>query len=357
MFKCSSVTLLSFALLVPFASMSAEEESGPKKLTLRISAIETPGTRSSKTLQLPDIPSFTVTPAHSEEEIATAAPEMAAKMMQENLAKKRAHQEIRNNIAMERYKKQCQYLEGLRKQLESTALGQQIILGLDKFSGYAYEYFNKDCIEFFHRMDTDEVFRESMISGKDADLATSNYFIKLVFDNPHQEKAEGNIQGTTIHRTTWSQSLSFEVQDMTGKVMSAGNITKTKTKTFGDANVMQGQDKGAMIELIEECMKEAAQKINDSFVLKVKFTVVSAAKKDKDFDAEDATIKVDGEDVEAGEEVCMLKGKHTVEVDMEGYAQKGGTSLLITKSGTRKIKMVKDKGQKKGKDDEDGEED
>ena len=44
---------------------------------------------------------------------------------------------------------------------------------------------------------------------------------------------------------------------------------------------------------------------------------------------------------EIGDEISIMKGKHTITVDLDGYKQSGSIRFDIRKSGQIKIKMEK----------------
>ena len=118
---------------------------------------------------------------------------------------------------------------------------------------------------------------------------------------------------------------------------------------------LSGVEDGLLIDAIEEALNEAAKRINNHFVAKVTIKAVSAGgKKDKDFDAEAATIEIDGVSADLDSEISIMKGKHTIIVDLDEYKQKGSVSFNIKKSGPVKI-VLKKAAPKKGSKEKDEE--
>ena len=52
-------------------------------------------------------------------------------------------------------------------------------------------------------------------------------------------------------------------------------------------------------------------------------------------------LEIDGVSHEIGDEISIMKGKHTITVDLDGYKQSGSIRFDIRKSGQIKIKMKK----------------
>ena len=91
-------------------------------------------------------------------------------------------------------------------------------------------------------------------------------------------------------------------------------------------------------------------------ILYVTIKAISAGgKKDKDFDADAATVEIDGVSAELDSEISIMKGKHTIVVDLDEYKQKGSVSFNIKKSGTIKISLKKAPPPKKEADSTDNE--
>ena len=126
---------------------------GVQKVMLKISTVETVGTRTQKTWNPPAKPMALAELPHTEEDIAKASPLEARDMARENRAQRIANQKIQAAIALDAYAKATEHFEGVKKQLEGTTFGRQIILAVDKFAGYAGEYFDSDSgvYPFFER--------------------------------------------------------------------------------------------------------------------------------------------------------------------------------------------------------------
>ena len=327
---------------------------GTQKVMLKISTVETVDTRTQKTWNPPAQPMALQELPHTEADFANATPEEAKKMEKENRERRLANQKIQAAIAIDAYDKAQSHFEGTKKKLEGTVFGRQVILAVDKFAGMAGEYFDSDCIEFFHRMDNDEGDKEQFLKDMgSAETLSAPYFIKLVFDNPRIESGKVSMNGQEMKRTKIMIAVTYQVQALSGRMVTSGNVKKEKVLKSSGAVQRSGADDGALIDTMEEALAEVAKRINNHFVAKVTIKVISAGgKKDKDFDAEAATVELDGASADADTEISLMKGKHTIVVDLDEYKQKGSTTFTIKKSGSIKIALKKAPPKKEAKDDE-----
>ena len=354
------VMALVAAGVAGFAVADDEEAApeGTQKVILKISTVETVGTRTAKTWNPPAQPMALQELPYSEADIANATPEEAAKMARENRARRLANQKIQAAIAIDAYQKAQEHFEGVKKQLEGTVFGKQVILAVDKFAGAAGEHFDSDCIEVFHRMDNDEGDKEQFLKDMEsADTLSAPYFIKLIFDNPREESGKVVMNGQEMKRTKYTIAVTYQVQALNGRMATSGNVNKEKVVKSSGAVMRSGREEGVYVDLIEEALNEVAKRINSHFVAKVTIRALSAAgKKDKDFDAEAATVELDGVSVDLDSEISIMKGKHTIVIDLDEYKQKGSTTFTIKKSGPIKISLKKAAPKKgKGKKDDDDE--
>ena len=338
-------------------SFGADEETAPEgtqKVCLKISSVETVGTRTQKTWNPPAAPMTLQEVPYSEQDIQNATPEEAAKMVKANREKRLQNQKVQAAIALEAYAKATEHYEAVKKQLEGTVFGKQIILAVDKFAGAAGEHFDSDCIEFFHRQDNDEGDKEQFLKDMgSADTLSAPYFIKLIFDNPRIESGKVVMSGQEMKRTKITIAVTYQVQALNGKMVTSGNVKKDKTLKSSGAVMREGQDQNAIIDTMEEALNEVAKRINSHFVAKITINAISAGgKKDKDFDAEAATMEIDGISQELDTEISIMKGKHTIMVDLDEYKQKGSITFDIKKSGKIKISLKKAPAPKAAKDDE-----
>lgn len=316
---------------------------GTKKLMLKISTVETAGTRHAKTWDPPAKPLEMQEKPYSEAQIMNATPEEAERMRKKNEVVGDVQRLANAKIAYENWKAADDHMKGLQAQLEGNAYGRQIILALDKFAGEAGTFFDSDCIEFFHRADMDEGQKEQFMQDmSDPGMLAAPYFIKLIFDDPREETGVVQMNGQQIKMSKYMQTVTYEVQDNQGKIATSGNVRQEKTIRTSNAVQRGGTSGNEQIAVLEEALAEVARRINDRFVAKVSFTLVGP-KKDDDFNADAGTIMVDGEGHSSGEEFSILKGPHIITVDMDGYKTTKNPRLTITKSGDNKIPMVSTK--------------
>ena len=343
--------MIAVAALCAASCVCADDEGVPegiKKVVLKIASVETPSTRAEK-WDPPEIPSSAKAMPFSESDIQSASPEEALKMDRANRQTRYENNRMQAELALQRYGDAMKHFKGMKAKLEGTAFGRQILMAMDKFAGAAGEYFDSDCIEYLHAMDAiGEQKTAQLLSGnsaaKEEDMVAP-YFIKLIFDDPQTKNISGSVGGTEMTRTTVKIGLTYQVQDLaTGKIVTARNLKKEKSER--DCS----DEKALVVDAIDAILEDAAKQINNHFVAKTKIKVIPA-KKDKEFDAESASIEIDGVSCEAGDEISLMKGRHTITVDLDGYKQAGSIRFDIKKSGEIKIK-VKKLEEKKAKDDE-----
>ncbi|HPM11605.1 MAG TPA: hypothetical protein PK941_14300, partial [Paludibacter sp.] len=305
------------------------------------STVETLGTRTQKTWNPPSPPMVLQELPYSEQDMAKATPEEARRMSRENQEQRLANQRAHTIITVNAFIDASKHYEGIKKQLEGTTFGRQMILAVDKFASIAGEYFDSDCIEFFHRMDMDEGGKEAYLKDmKTSELVTAPYFIKLVFDDPRVETGKVNMNGQEIKMTKMIQTISYSVQALSGKVITSGNVKKEKINRNTNVVVTEGVDDNMLIDLMEEALAEVAKRINKFFVAKASIKLIGP-KKDDDFDPEAATIEIDGTQYDADEEFTIMKGDHTIIVDLDGFEQRGSKKFAIKKDGVIKISLRK----------------
>jgi len=340
------------ALGTVFADGDETAPAGTQKVLLKIATVETVGTRTQKTWNPPAAPLALQEVPNSEADLANATPEEARRMARENKDVRLANQKLQTEIALAAFVKASEHYEGVKQQLEGTTFGKQVILAVDKFVGMAGEYFDSDCIEFFHRMDNDEGDKEQFLKDMGStETLSSPYFIKMIFDNPGVESGEVTMNGQQIKNTKVTIGVTYQVQNLSGKVITSGNVKKSKTSKTSNAVVREGADERMIVDTIEEALAEVAKRINKHFVAKSTIKLIGP-KKDADFDADAATIEIDGVQQDADTEFSVMKGEHTVVVDLDGYKQKGSTRITIKKDGTIKISLKKEEAKKAKADDD-----
>ena len=335
--------VLAVSAVCATGALYAEEDEavpeGVKKVMLKISSVETPSTRAEK-WNPPQIPVTAKSLPFTESDIQSASPEEALRMDRANREVRYENNWIQTTVALQQYRDAMSHYKGMKSKLEGTAFGRQLLLAMDKFAGAAGESFDPDCIEFFHNMDAiGEAEEAALLSGKKAEgPMVAPYFIKLVFDDPQTKVVQGTVAGTAIKRTTVKVGVTYQVQAMNGKIVTAGNIKAEKSER--DSGMGGVDEKSLVVDAIDAALEDVAKRINKFFVVKTTVKVVPA-KKDREFDADLAMVKVDGEQVEIGEEISLLRGRHTIAVDLDGYKQAGSKDFDVKKSGQIKIKMKK----------------
>lgn len=323
-----------------FAQGDASAPQGTKKLMLKISTVETAGTRHQKTWDPPAKPLEMVQKPYSEAQIMQAAPEEAERMRAKNEEVGEAQRAANAEIAFRNWQAADDHMRGIQAQLEGNAYGRQIILALDKFAGEAGTYFDPDCIEFFHRADMDEGQKEQFMQDMtDPGMLAAPYFIKLIFDDPREETGVIQMNGQQIKMSKYMQTVTYEVQDLRGKIVDSHNVRQEKQVRTSNAIERGGTSGNEQIAVLEDALAEVAKRINDRFVAKVSFTLVGP-RNDDAFDEYAGTILVDGDGHASGDEFSILKGAHVVEVEMQRYKRTGSPRLTVTQSQNYKIPMI-----------------
>ena len=323
-----------------FAQGGASAPQATKKLMLKISTVETAGTRHQKTWNPPSKPLEMQEKPYSEAQIMQATAEEAERMRAKNEIAGDAQRIANAKIAYENWKAADAHMKGLQTQLEGNAYGRQIILALDKFAGAAGTHFDPDCIEFFHRMDMDEGQKEQFMQDMtDPGMLAAPYFIKLIFDDPREETGTVQMNGQQIKMSKYMQTVTYEVQDLQGKIATSGNVRQEKQVRTSNAIERGGTSGNELVAVLEDALAEVASRINEHFVAKVSFTLVGP-RNDDAFDEYAGTILVDGDGHASGDEFSILKGAHVVEVEMQGYKRTGSSRLSVTQSQNYRIPMV-----------------
>ncbi len=278
---------------------------------------------------------------YSEADIQKASPEDAEKMDRANREIRYQHNRMQAEIAVKRFQDATAHYKGMMAQLEGTVFGRQILIAVDKFVGSAGEYFDSDFIEFCHRMDSiGEADEAKLLSGKSDEKnepVAAPYFIKLIFDDPQTKTMQGMVAGTEMKRTTVKVGVTYQVQALNGKIVTAGNVKSEKSAR--DAGMGGDDEQSLTVDAIDAALNEVAKRINKFFVMKPKIKLVPM-KKDAEFEPDAATVEIDGEEADVGE-VSLLRGRHTITVELEDYKQVGSIRFNIKNSKNIKIKMRK----------------
>lgn len=326
------------SLLAAEEISEVETKKAPGKMMLRIASVETPDTRSEKSWTPPRIPAAAKKLPWSEADIQKANPKDALKMKRENSVQEELNAAAAREVAIANYNDSVEFMRGVREKLQNTTFGRQVMQAIDKFAGYASQEFNSDCIEFFHQLDAiDGKDFAKFTTGHGPAVHVDQYFIKMIFDDPASKTATQQIGGDELSRTFFTQKVTYQVLDHGGKVVDGNVITKKSSEVDASKDEVAEQ----RVELLEACLREIAKGINDKFVATMTFGVVSTVKNDEEFNADAATLAVDGVERSFGEKVGLMKADtHVVEVSLDGYKQKGGKEMKFSSSGTKKLQMA-----------------
>ncbi len=121
-----------------------------------------------------------------------------------------------------------------------------------------------------------------------------------------------NGKGTKVKVTTYTQPYVGKVRDLQGNVLFAFKGTSEWSSKVN--SVVKSEVSDPARKLVEKACEEIAEKLLDFFTCKLSFKV----KAPKGLDADDATVKVDGKTVDAGDSVRVLKIEHSVVATLDG---------------------------------------
>lgn len=238
----------------------------------------------------------------------------------------------RQNRRMERI------LENLRTSIIGNNTKRDIVVAKQYLQSYLSEY--SDFIQVIDRSNTSLAEVEKAISGNDQqDLASACVFLTVIMQDLKQESTTVSVGNTLVKKTTYTQKAVGNLRDFNGNVITAFNVVAKTGKRQTSASRVTGYNPSS--DLMEEVLKQIAEKIADYYVVSLEFKC-AGPKGDDDFDADTVTFTVDGKEFENGDKV--VAGKHTITAEAEGYKPikksmtvKGKRKKVISKLKFKKL--------------------
>lgn len=328
--------IASFALVV---TVFAENQD--TRIRLLFSTVETPDTRTDSLQDTVQPPQLNI--PHSAADMQAMKGDELQQAKWENAAAIREHNRLIGDICWQEYQRRVKRQDDIMKKANATQMGRILILMRDWFAASMSPY--DDIFVSVFRVDGETARKETFFDGREEmDVETSTYFIKLIVNDPHQKSSKIYTQGGgTLEKTTTSLVITVQVQDMQNRMIFTRNVEESIVEGSSSAKATSGSD-DVLGRLTRKCLEKAAKEVADKF--SVQLTVkVKGPKGDKDFDAEDATITVNGSEVSHNSPQRYPKGKYTIAVEMDGYETSEKEYDLSTSSGnvTKTITLKKEK--------------
>lgn len=344
-------TVVLTASSVVFAQEAVQEDVGSRAYAILISVIETPDTRSSKIQNPVQMP--VLKQAFTEEEQAQAVGDKQKIAQAMIIAQRIQQNKLINNAIMDKYRKDYERQELIIKKAQGTPYGRTLSMCRDWLASAFTDY---EVFTVISRADDGEAFLEANNSEKDPlDLKNATFFIKAALADPHtSERSWTTSGGNNVTKHTYTQTITVQLQDMKNQIVFSKDYEMEESWGSSDVGVSSGMD-DRMGKVIRKAFKAAAKDIAGKYTRDVKIKI-QGPKGDKDFDADDAEVTIDGEDVDVDDEINLTLGEHKIVVDMDGYTQKTKPEQVIKgKTSVVKIKMAPEMDDD-GDDDEDDEE-
>jgi len=340
------ITTLAFfaAANLPFGHMAwAQEEVPDTRIRLLLATIETPDTRSDGFLKVVTLPK--PEKPYSDADLGRMSGSGLSRAQEENADAARAHRRANAQIFYEEYRRRVALQEEIARKAKTTAAGRNLILARDWFAANMHEH--GELFETIFRMDDQEAQEEKFYTETDAlDVAKSSYFVKIVVNDPKETKSTKRMPGgNMLTRTTTKQLVTIHIQDLKNKMVFSKDFEAEKVS--GESSVvMKSGDDDVLGTLLRECLKMAAKGIAEKFSVKL-VVKLKGPKGDEDFDADNATLTLNGREVSVGEAITCVKAEYEVKVEMDGYQTYKKKFDFASESGTvtKTISLVKEKSE------------
>ena len=176
---------------------------------------------------------------------------------------------------------------------------------------------------------------EKQIKGMDADVANGADLILSVVMGDREEDSEvismDNI-GTKLMRTTYTAPYNGKVRDLDGNIQLTFS-GQASIRATSD-NVVATKSSDPARKLLEKVCEEIAKEVVNHFTVELCFKV----KAPQGFDADEATIYVDGREVD-GETVRVLAIDHEIRAELEGCHPISKIVNVSDESDTKTVKL------------------
>lgn len=208
----------------------------------------------------------------------------------------------------------------------------------------------RNLIQVVDRGNADMGIVEQTLQGKEENVivASGSCIVTVIMGDleTSSRTVTVNAKGTQTKKTTYRQPYTGKVRDLQGNVLIAFDDVAELTQNQN--NVVKSELANPTRELMKKACEKIADEIGGYFVTQLKFAI-KGPKGDDDFDADDATVLLDGREVDVDTPVYVIAAEHEVTAMMDGYKKiQRVISLSDTVPGAPKtIKLNFKKAEKK----------
>ena len=299
-------------------AQEAVAKAGPKKLRLMVAGF---GTIESM-VQVDKWLGEQLQPQNSLEKPPTLdqadkvkAPELSREAVRFNWETRKVEFLRETNQVQEENLRNRRLLNDLRMQVLTEASQRYVPLAKDYLQAALSE--KGSLIQVVDRSNADMNMVEQGLNGDNSSaLAGATCILTAAMGDREEESRTITVngKGTQVKTTTYTQPYVGKVRDLQGNVIFAFKGTSEWTSKVNSVVKSETSDPGR--KLVEKACEQIAEKLLDFFTCKLSFKI--KVPKEGDFDADDATVKVDGKTVDAAEEVRVLKIEHAIVATLDG---------------------------------------
>ena len=222
----------------------------------------------------------------------------------------------------------------LRQEAMGTEAGRNVIQAKDWLSAALNPY--RDALQVMDRSDIDFAMSEAARNA-DADMALLGgvtHLLRVIVGDMKTKTTTAEAYGARTAQQVKSLNVSVTISDLYNRQVYSESFDVRQSEVQTEyGRTTGGDDHG---ELLREALRQAGPAI--ARALTARLTVdVAGPRGDEDFDASYAIVRVDGVDRSAGEEVVLVKGRHRIEVELDGYA---GVEQWVQLSGDLKRRIA-----------------
>ena len=199
---------------------------------------------------------------------------------------------------------------------------------------------------------------EKSLNGNDqVDVAGTVAFLTVIMGDQEEVVKTVQVGNTLVQKTKWRMKCVATLRDYNGLVLDAMDFVATAERR--KTNVSQETGFNPSGDLMEDLWKQVAERVGQFYTTELKFKV-KGPKGDDEFDSDDATIYLDGKEVD-GESVLALAINHEVRAEVPGYRTIKREVVIDepTPSKTVKLNFKKEKpapkAEKEAESDDDAE--
>jgi len=303
-------------LALTLTATGAQAQDG--KIKLLITTIETPDTRTDHLLAPVPIPPYSA--PHSNADLQKLSGARLEEAQKENAKTAQAYREICSRVLFNEYERRVKRQDEIAQKAKNTVVGRNLTMARDwVISALMSNTECKSLFDIISRIDIKEGLREEIFNGKDPlDVENGTYFVKIVVDDPDEDKSPQTPLGGgySVGKVTTKQLITIHIQDFNNKFIFSQDFTNAISE--GVSNFKPEASSDRLKQNLRECFKKAAEGMAEDF--SVKLTIrLKGPKGDTEFDPDDAIVTLNGKKVSLDTPITCVKGKHLVEVEMDGY--------------------------------------